>query len=303
MHCSNCTTCYRSIGWIGLVSNIFISLLKLFVGLISGSQALIADAMYSAKDLVTSGLIIVGLKVASQPVDKEHMYGHGKVEFILSLMISGIFIAITIVILVVSAGHLIEGKHKAPHLIALAVALFSIAANWVLQKYTQCVAKQVNSPMVKTLSKHHWSDMVSSGAVAGGIIGSHYLGLYWLDSLVAVFETLHLLYLGSEVFWDGFKGVMDYAAPKEIQDQVIKETLAVEDVQSVKNMKTRRIGQGLWIDLYIGLNPNVTVEYASMVAENVEDAIYQTIEHVAEINVRFESAEGLPELDIIPDGV
>ncbi|MGK5094576.1 magnetosome biogenesis CDF transporter MamM [Deltaproteobacteria bacterium TL4] len=302
MQIANCTVCYRFVGWIGLGSNLFMSLLKLFVGIVSGSQALIADAMYSAKDLVTSILIIVGLKISVKPVDKEHMYGHGKVEFLLALVVSIVFIIVTGMILFFTADHFIQGKHKVPNLIALFTALFSIVTNLFLYKYTRCVTRQINSPMVKTLSKHHWADMLSSLAVAGGIIGAHYLGLTWLDSLIAIFETLHLLYLGVEVLWEAVQGLMDYSAPEEMLDEIKKNALEVDKVRSLVSLKTRRIGQGLWIDIVIGVDPDMNVGDAHKVMKSVELNIFNSLDHITNINVRFESVEGLPQMDLLPVG-
>ncbi|MBF0155381.1 MAG: cation transporter, partial [Magnetococcales bacterium] len=82
-----CVVCYHSVGWIGLIANLAISILKVFVGIISGSQALLVDALYSAKDVLTSFLIILGLKFSKQPLDEQHQFGHGKAEFLFSLCV------------------------------------------------------------------------------------------------------------------------------------------------------------------------------------------------------------------------
>ncbi|MBF0280458.1 MAG: magnetosome biogenesis CDF transporter MamM [SAR324 cluster bacterium] len=302
MYHSNCSVCHKTVGWTGLVANILLSVLKLFVGLVSGSQALVADAMYSAKDLVTSIFVIVGLKVSSKPIDKNHMYGHGKIEFFISLMTSIIFLGLTGVIFVIALGHLVEGTRAVPHVIAFVTALFSILVNLHLYKYTSCVTKQVNSPMIETLSKHHHADMMGSAAVAVGFVGGHYLGLPWLDPLVAIFETLHLLYLGGEIFWDSVKGLMDSSAPKEIREKITEKALEVNEVKVVEELKTRRIGQGLWIDIGVGLDPNLSIEEASDVSAKVESSIAEAIEHIASINVRFESFGGLPRIEGLLEG-
>ncbi|NQU65375.1 MAG: magnetosome biogenesis CDF transporter MamM [SAR324 cluster bacterium] len=303
MQNSKCGICYETVGWVGLISNIILSILKLLVGIVSGSQALVADAMYSAKDVVTSVLIILGLKVSGKPIDKEHMYGHGMIEFILSLVVSIVFLAVTAIILLFAMEHLVEGKHRVPHIIALFTAIFAIGANLFLYRYTKCVSVQINSPIVKTLSKHQYSDMLSSGAVACGIIGAHYMGLIWLDSMVALFETVHLLYLGSDLFWDAFKGLMDYSASSEVLQKIKASTLAVTDVKTVRALRTRRIGQGLWIDLVIGLDPDLVVGKANKIVRQVEKEVSVNIEHVTSISVRYESMEGPPDLAAILDGV
>ena len=300
MKYSRCVVCYEIVGWVGLGVNLALSLLKVFVGVVSGSQALVADAMYSAKDVITSGLIIVGLKVSKKPIDKEHPYGHGKIEFILSGIISVIFIGITAVLFFYATESLLEGEHEAPHLIALWTAVFSVLTNIVMYTYTRCVAFEINSPMVKTLSRHHHAEGVSSFAVAFAIIGSHYQGMPWLDPLVAFFETLHLIYLGGQIFWDSFQGLMDSAAPEDVVQQIKDDAGNVKGVLEVEQIRTRRVGQELWVDLTIGVSPELSVLDAKSVSFEVEDTLVKTIQHLGNINVHFKSLQGsVPEMEII----
>ncbi|MBF0170030.1 MAG: magnetosome biogenesis CDF transporter MamM [Nitrospinae bacterium] len=300
MRYSKCVACYESIGWVGLVSNLGLAFLKLFVGIISGSHALVADSLYSAKDVITSGLIIVGLKVSRKPIDRDHPYGHGKVEFILSALVSVLFIGVTGLIFFFAAESLLEGKHSPPHLIALWTAIFSIIANVYLEKYTTCVAVEINSPMVRTLSRHHMADAMSSLAVAIGIIGSHYVGLVWLDSAVALFETLHLLYLGGEIFWDSYQGLMDSSAPAETIDRIAGTAKGADGVQTVEDLRTRRVGQELCIDIVIGVDPESSIFEAKAIANRVEERVLDEIPHVGVINVHYTSPAGsVPELAVV----
>ena len=240
MRYSRCVTCHQIVGWVGLMANLGLSGLKLFVGIVSGSQALMVDALYSAKDVATSILILVGLKFSKRPIDREHPFGHGKVEFILSGVVSVILLGITALFFYYSAEHFLEGEHRVPHIIALWAALFSVAANIFLYRYVRCVAREINSPIVMTLAKHHHADWLSSAAVAAGIVGAHYLGMPWLDNVVALCEAMHLLYLGGEVFWDSFQGLMDTSAPKDIMARIEEQAARTVGVKSVEQLRTRR---------------------------------------------------------------
>jgi cation diffusion facilitator family transporter len=297
MRYSQCVVCNETVGWIGLMSNLALSTLKLFVGVISGSHALVADSLYSAKDVVTSVLIIVGLKVSKQPIDQEHPFGHGKVEFILSLVVSIVLIGLTAILFYYSAETLLEGIHTAPHLIALWAALLSVAVNMFLYRYTRCVAVEINSPVVGILSSHHMADSLSSIAVAFGIVGSHYLGMPWLDTVVAIGETLHLIYLGGDVFWNAFKGLMDTAAPKETVREIRKLTLDCSGVETVEQIRTRLVGQELWIDMSIGVNPELSVGSAKVISRRVEEQLATNIPHVGDVGVHFLAKPGtVPEM-------
>ncbi|MBF0610891.1 MAG: magnetosome biogenesis CDF transporter MamM [Magnetococcales bacterium] len=295
-----CMACNEMIGWIGLVVNFAMSGLKLFVGGISGSHALVVDGLYSAKDVVTSGLIVIGLKLSKQPIDKEHPFGHGKVEFLISLVISLLLVLVVMLLFYLATDKLITGNHQAPHLIALWTAVLSVVINLFMQSYAHCVAVEINSPIVETLSKHHHSDGVSSMAVAVGIIGSHYLAMPWLDSVVAIGETLDLLILGGKIFWEAFHGLMDSSAPDEINRQIESEAMTVAGVKEIRSLRTRRVGQEIWIDLVIGIDPDANILAGKFIARRVEEALATAIHHVGDISVHFRSVAGsVPEFDVI----
>ncbi|MBF0191940.1 MAG: magnetosome biogenesis CDF transporter MamM [Magnetococcales bacterium] len=300
MNYPQCIICYRSVGWIGLIANIGLSILKVFVGLISGSQALLIDALYSVKDVLTSFLILFGLKFSKQPLDQEHQFGHGKAEFLFSLIVGLSMIVITGLFIYFEADKLLSGAgttHKAPHLIALWTALFVVGANIFLWYYTRCVAHQINSPIVSILSTHQKSDGISSMAVALGIIGSHYLNMPWLDTLVAVGECLDLFHLGVKISWEALLGLMDVSAPKETIQKVKDLTRTVSGVKSIEDVLTRRVGQDIWISLVIGVDPELTVEQGKEISLWVEERLVNGISHLGEVSVHFKSADGsLPEL-------
>ncbi|MBF0621337.1 MAG: magnetosome biogenesis CDF transporter MamM [Magnetococcales bacterium] len=296
MSYAKCIVCYRFVGWVGLLTNLALSVLKIFVGILSGSHALLVDALYSGKDVITSFLIILGLKFAKKPLDDEHRFGYGKIEFLLSMVIGIILVVVTLLFLIYAAGNLMETEHQTPHLIALWTAVFIVAVNIYLRYYTRCVAHNINSPMVMVLSQHHEADGWSSLAVALGIIGSHYLGMPWLDTAVAVFECIHLLYLGGQVILDSYKGLMDDAASPEVVQHIQEVSENVDGVQRIENIRTRRVGQEVWIFLEIGVNPDISIGDANAVSLQVEQRLIESIPHVGDITIQFRSAEGsLPE--------
>ena len=302
MRYSKCISCASYIGWVGLMTNLVLMVLKGFVGFVSGSQALVADAMYSAKDVITSLLVIVGLKVSGRPLDREHPYGHGKIEFILSMIISVVFLGVTALLLIHAVQVLMDGEaHAAPHIIALWTALISILVNLVMYYYSRCVSIEVNSPMVRTLSKHHHADATSSVAVALGIIGAHYLDMPSIDTAVAVFETAHLMYLGSDVFREAYKGLMDGSAPEEVREEIRQQSMQVAGVEGVEQLKTRLVGQDLWVDMTIRVDSEISVDEASDIADDVSDRLVRVIPHMGSVHVAFTSEEMKQDADDFDD--
>jgi len=303
-----CVFCRAFIGWIGLIVNMLLMFLKAFIGILSGSSALLADAMYSAKDVITSILVIVSYHVAKKPLDSEHPYGHGKIEFILSLIISLVFLIITGLVFIHAIELLIvdiNGEdHNVPHVIALWAALVSVVVNTYMYFYSRCVYSQANSPMVKTLALHHHADIVSSLAVAIGLAAALFLNIAWIDTVVAVFETIHLMYLGGRVFQDAYKGLMDSKAPDDVYDVIKKHTYNVKGVNDIKSLRSRLVGQDLNIDMCIGVDPDLSVDEANSICEAVIDILSMKISHIGFVNVKFGVADGqAPEVSAVHEEI
>ncbi len=290
MRYKKCISCSRTIGWVGLVTSIVLTLMKAFVGMVAGSQAMVADAMYSVKDVVSSLLVIVGMAVSEKDLDRNHPYGHGKVEFVLAMFVSIIFMAITVCLLVHAVSTLIEGDvHRAPHLIALWAALLAISVNVVMYFYSRCVAIETNSPLVRALAKHHHADAAASLAVAAGIVGAHYLNMPWIDTMVALIETVHLMYLGGDVFWDSAKGLMDRSVESPTRERISTLVKSVEGVDEIKHMRTRNVGQEVFIEIVIGVDPDLSVAEAKAISDAVKETVIHAIARIGSIQVSAEA--------------
>ncbi len=286
MRYEKCIKCSRTIGWIGLVTNTVLMVMKAFVGLVAGSQAMVADSMYSAKDVVGSLMAIVGMTVSEKTLDREHPYGHGKIEFILTLFVSVFFIILSGYLLFHAVITLFDNAlHKTPHLIALWAALIAVMVNVVMYFYSRCVAIETNSPLVRTLAKHHHGDAASSGAVAAGIIGAYYLDMPWIDTLVAVFETIHLMYMGGNVFWDSAKGLMDRSIGSDTREHIIELAESVEGVEDVKFLRTRHVGQNIYIEISVGVHSDMLVSESHVICNAVKEFIIDNILRVGSIQV------------------
>ncbi|MEE8392956.1 MAG: magnetosome biogenesis CDF transporter MamM [Rhodospirillales bacterium] len=290
MRYEKCIRCSRSIGWIGLVTNTVLMFMKAFVGLVAGSQAMVADAMYSAKDVVGSLLAIVGMTVSEKALDREHPYGHGKIEFILSLFVSVFFMMVAGYLLVHAASTLLDNEaHKAPHLIALWAALIAVVINVIMYFYSRCVAIETNSPLVRTLAQHHHGDATASGAVAAGIIGAHYLNMPWIDTAVAILETAHLIYLGGKVFRESAQGLLDRSIGSSTRDQIAALAEEVEGVEEVKFLRTRNVGQSIFTEIAIGVDSMIPITDAHLISEAVKENIVHNIPRIGSIQVSAEA--------------
>ncbi|CAK0756096.1 Magnetosome protein MamM [Azospirillaceae bacterium] len=293
MRYKNCLTCSKYVGWLGLIANFVLMLMNLFVGLVSGSQALVVGAMYSLKDMATAVFVIVGVTFGRKPLDREHPYGHGKIEFIMSLVF-GIALLFLALFLLYHAIHTltIAERNVAPRLIAVWAAFVSVLAYTYAFYYSSCVAIESNSPIVRMMAHHHHSDAIAAGVAGLGIVGAHVFDLPWIDTLVAFFEALDLTLLGLKVFWDSCKGLLDRSLDPEVRLMIKKIVEATNGVREVKTLKTRLVGHQIWSDIIIGVDAELSVNQAYTICEQVKHRVAERLRHVGSLTVDAEICQG-----------
>jgi cation diffusion facilitator family transporter len=300
MRYTNCVTCSKTVGWVGLVVNTVMLLMKAFIGLVGGSQAMLADALYSLKDMINSLTVIVGTSVSSKPLDAEHPYGHGKVEFILSMVVSVVFICLTGYLLIHAVQILFdEERHRAPHLVVLWAAIVAVGVNLAMYYYSRCVAIETNSPTVRTMAKHHHGDATASGAVALGIVGAHYLSMPWIDTGVAIWEAIDLLLLSRVIFMDSYRGLMDHTVGDVLCNRIIEAARAVDGVKGVLQLRARYVGQEIWADMVIAVDPEETIERAHNICEQALDEVCTKVRLIASLHISAEARESVTESPLI----
>jgi cation diffusion facilitator family transporter len=300
MRYTNCVTCSKTVGWVGLVVNTVMLLMKAFIGLVGGSQAMLADALYSLKDMINSLTVIIGTSVSSKPLDAEHPYGHGKVEFILSMVVSVVFIGLTGYLLVHAVQILFDSeRHRAPHLVVLWAAIVAVGVNLAMYYYSRCVAIETNSPTVRTMAKHHHGDATASGAVALGIVGAHYLSMPWIDTGVAIWEAIDLLLLSRVIFMDSYRGLMDHSVGDVLCGRIIEAARAVSGVKGVIQLRARYVGQEIWADMIIAVDPEETVERAHDICEQARDEVCTEVRLIASLHISAEARESVSEAPVI----
>jgi len=289
MKYKQCLTCSKYVGWFGLLANLALMIMNLFVGLVSGSQALVVGAMYSLKDMATSIFVIVGVTVGHKPLDREHPYGHGKIEFIMSLVFGVILLFLAVFLLFHAVNSLlVTERHVAPRLVAVWAAFVSVLAYMYAFHYASCVAIEGNSPIVRMMAHHHHSDAIAAGVAGLGIIGAHVFNLPWIDTVVAFFEALDLTVLGVKVFWDSCKGLLDRGLDPTMREMIRRIVEDTDGVREVKALRTRLVGHHIWSDIVIGVDADLTVDQAHDICERVRQRIVERLHHVGSLAVDAE---------------
>lgn len=281
-----CSKCANKLSWIGLWDSFLLTIFKGVIGLVTRSHALVASAIYSFHDVISSLAIIIGVKVATAPKDEEHPYGHGKVEYIISLLTSLIIMGGTIFLLVDAVRVILSGEHSPPHWAALGAALISLVANETIYRYNICAYRHLNSPAMLTHAKHHRADAISSGAVFVAILGAQ-MGYSFLDPLVAVFEAGHLIILSMEILYHGSTGLMDRSVDQGIISSIRQLAGQIQGVEEVRMVKTRQVGRAVWVDLYVRLPISQTMAEAQLVAERIQQTIHKRIKYLGNVNIIY----------------
>jgi cation diffusion facilitator family transporter len=279
-----CVRCAAKLSWIGLWDSALLALFKGIIGILTGSRALTASALYSLHDVISGAAVIIGLKIATRPADEEHPYGYGNAEYIVCVFTSILILGATVFLLADCIRIIFLGEHAPPHWAALGAAVLSVFANEVIYRYNICAYRHMNSPALLAHAKHHRADVISSLAVVVAVVGGA-LGWRFLDVLVAVFEAGHLIFLSVEIFYQGGSGLIDRAIEESDVSLIRQALYDVSDVKKVKDIKTRQIGRRVWVDLYVSLPLDKTIAEVNTISGQIRHSIAHRIEHLGNVNI------------------
>lgn len=273
-----------------LIANIFLSIVKLVAGIVGNSVALIADAIHTLTDAITSVGVIVSLRISRKPADKEHPYGHGKIESIAAKIISLVLILAGVGMLMMAANKVISGDNMIPKEITIWAALISILVKELSYRYTIIVANKLNSTVLAADAWHHRTDALSSIPTLIGIIGARY-GYPVLDPLMAGIVAIFIVWAGYKLLRDSIDELMDRIPDKEIPEKIGELCNKVEGVKEIRNIKIRKYGMFLVVDLVIVVNPSITVYEGHNLAVQTKKKIIEEIDGIKEVFIHVSPFE------------
>ena len=259
---------------VSIVSNVFLTIIKFIAGFISHSGAMISDAIHSLSDVLSTFVVIIGVKLSNKKADKEHPYGHERLECVASIILAVMLALTGVGIGANGIGNIIKGKYiiLVSGTLALVIAVVSILVKEAMYWYTRNTAKKINSGALLADAWHHRSDALSSVGSFIGILGAK-LGFPVLDSIASVIICLFVI----KVAYDIFKDAVDKMVDKSCDEDTIKkiEDIIYENKEVVKidDLKTRQFGNRYYIDVEISVDKNMSVLNAHDVAQNVHDDI------------------------------
>jgi len=272
---------------IGTASNLILSIIKFAGGIIGHSAAMIADATHSVSDLLTDMIVLIMLKVGQKPKDEDHPYGHGKAETLGTTVVGFIIISVGIGLAYEAWEMIQSGIARIPEPLAAGTALISIFIKEWLFRYTRSVGEKSNNSLLLANAWHHRSDAISSIAALVGIIGAM-LGFPALDPIAATMVAFMIMKVGYELTLGGFRDLMDTAL-NEKDTQSIQ--VAIDDVSGVlksHDLRTRKIGGEILMDVHIQVDSDLTVTEGHEVAERVRRKLIKNYPNTQDVLVHVD---------------
>ena len=277
---------------ITIIINSVLCIFKFLAAILGNSSAMLADAVHSLTDILTTTVVIIGLKVSSKEADDCHPYGHEKFEPVFAKIMSFILIFTGVTIGYKSAQSLINGDLYFPGRIALAAAVISIFVKEAMYWYTVIIAKKIKSLAMEADAWHHRSDALSSIGTAFGILGAR-LGIRVLDPLAGLFVSILIIKVGLDFYLKAVKELVDHSAGREVDERIKELASNVEGVTDVNSLKTRVFGNKIYADIQITVDADLTVKEGYMIAEKVHDTVEEEIVDIKHCSVQLEPGHNM----------
>lgn len=267
----------------GIIINILLLVLKLAVGFAARSQAMIADGFNSAGDIFASFMTYLGNRVSSRPEDTEHPYGHGKAEYIFSMIISFSLLIMAFTVFTVSLNAVLTDGKPVFSWWLIAVAISTIGLKTGLFIYTRKAGSIHENLLILANSEDHRNDVfVTSGTLLGIVLGTR--GIYWADAVVGMGISLWIAITGVRIFSSAYAVLMDTSIDNGLKDNIWKTVEGVEGVDHVDSILAKPIGVGYIIIVKVSVQGTMTVNEGHRVSAIVKEKL-KMHKHVGDVVV------------------
>lgn len=269
---------------VSVVWNLVLSVFKLFAGIIARSGAMVSDAVHSASDVFSSVVVMAGVKMASKESDKEHPFGHERLECVAAIVLSTVLVATGLGIGYTAVMKLIRGEYvtAVPGMLALVAAVVSIAVKEAMFWYTRYYAKKIDSGALMADAWHHRSDSLSSiGALIG--IGGAIIGYPIMEPIASIVICVFIEKAAFDIFKDAIDKMVDKSCDEQMETELRECAMGILGVLQVDLLRTRMFGNKIYVEMEIGADKNLSLGESHAIAEQVHDAIeagWPKIKHI-----------------------
>lgn len=272
-------------GFLGIIGNIFLLIIKATIGFISKSQAMIADSVNSAGDIFASLMTFIGNKIASAPNDDDHNFGHGKAEYIFSMFISISMILVSAKLLYDSVITLIFGSQLEFTWFLVVVCIVTIVTKLCLFAYTKYAYQKHNSILLEANMKDHKNDCIVTTFTLISVLLT-LANIYWFDSIVGIGISIWICYTGISIFIESYNVLMDISVDDNTKNLILDIANGFKEIQEIKSIVSTPVGDKFLVFITICVDGNMSTFDSHQLADNLEftvsdlDKIYKTIVHV-----------------------
>lgn len=263
----------------GILGNILLMIIKGIIAMLTGSQAMTADAFNSAGDIFSSLMTYIGNMISNKPSDEDHNLGHGKAEYIYSMLISISMILMAMFVLKDSFISLVKGKTYDFSIWLIVVCLVTIIVKLFLFIYTNKIYKKYNNLLVKANSKDHFNDMIITSANLVSCILSIY-GIYFLDGVVGIIISLWIMYTSIKLFIESYNVLMDKSISIETKNEVYEIIDRHKEIKKVIHFNSTPVGYKYQISFTIYVDGNMSTFDSHDIANKLEKEIIKEIDEI-----------------------
>ena len=276
---------------ISIYANAALSAIKLLAGLIAHSGAMVSDAVHSMSDVFSTFIVMIGVHLAGKESDKEHPYGHERMECVAAIVLAGVLLATGLMIGYEGVQKVLHPEElQIPGVLALAAAVLSIAVKEAMYQYTRKAAKQIDSDALMADAWHHRSDALSSiGALVG--IGGALLGFPILDPIASLVICLFIAKAAYEIFRDAINKMVDQSVDEETESALRACALAHPGVLRIDRLMTRQFGSRIYVEMEIAVDGSMALTDAHDIAEQVHNDIERQFPKVKHIMIHVNPSE------------
>jgi len=278
----------QRVTWVGAIVNLVLAFCKIIVGITGHSAALLADGIHSLSDLASDFVVLLASKHGSQPADDEHPYGHARIETAATVVLGVMLIIVAIGIAWDAVERsLVPDKLLSPSILAIIIAVVSLASKEWLYQYTMSVARRIHSKLLEANAWHHRSDAISSVVVLIGIVGAM-AGYTVLDAIAAFIVAMMIGHIAWQLVSNSVKELVDTAVDDETQQQIIDHITGTDGVVSLHMLRTRLMGSNILVDAHIQVSPRLSVSEGHQIAETVEYKLKNRVQHMHDVTIHID---------------
>ena len=266
-------------GIFGIIGNIFLFIIKVIIGIISNSKAMIADAANSGSDIFNSILTVIGNKISSKEKDDDHNLGHGKAEYIFSLLISITMIALGLKTAYDSFMSIIIPTRYTFNIFLIIVCIITIITKFSLYIYTNNIGKKYKNILVEANAKDHRNDCIITSLTLLSVVMSYY-NIKYVDGIVGILIALWIVYTGLKIFISSYDVLMDKTCPTEIKEKVLNIIDKHDEIDHITHFNATPVGYKYQVSFSIFVDGNLSTFDSHEIADNLEKEIDKNVEEV-----------------------